>query len=42
MHHGDPFDRMLIAQAVARRTPFLSRDGAAAAYQSSGLILASV
>jgi len=26
MHHGDPFDRMLIAQAQARRIPIVTRD----------------
>ncbi|MDB5365936.1 MAG: hypothetical protein JWM77_1863 [Rhodospirillales bacterium] len=40
-HHRDPFDRMLIAQAVAKRTPILSRDEAFAAYTSSGLMLLS-
>jgi PIN domain nuclease of toxin-antitoxin system len=25
-HHGDPFDRMLIAQAQARRIPIVTRD----------------
>jgi PIN domain nuclease of toxin-antitoxin system len=27
MHHRDPFDRMLVAQALAERVPILSADG---------------
>ena len=27
-HHRDPFDRLLIAQALVERTPLLSADGA--------------
>ena len=32
-HHGDPFDRMLIAQARADRLQLLSFDSALAAYE---------
>jgi PIN domain nuclease of toxin-antitoxin system len=31
-HHGDPFDRMLIAQAIADRLTIVTRDRAFAAY----------
>lgn len=31
-HHGDPFDRMLIAQAIAERLPIISGDTAFDAY----------
>ena len=31
-HHGDPFDRMLIAQAMAERLPIVTADPAFAAY----------
>ncbi|WP_394334302.1 PIN domain-containing protein [Spirosoma aerolatum] len=27
MHHGDPFDRMIIAQAIARSWPVVSDGG---------------
>jgi len=33
MHHKDPFDRMLIAQAVADRLPIVTVDDAFAAYE---------
>lgn len=32
LHHGDPFDRMLIAQALAENLTLLSRDGVMARY----------
>lgn len=32
-HHRDPFDRMLIAQAMAEGLQFLSRDGRLSAYE---------
>lgn len=32
LHHADPFDRMLIAQARAERLPILTADRAFAAY----------
>ena len=32
MHHRDPFDRLLIAQALTERVPLLSRDAAFADY----------
>ncbi len=32
LHHRDPFDRMLIAQARLERLPLVSSDGAFAAY----------
>lgn len=32
LHHGDPFDRMLIAQAKAERLTLLTHDKALAAY----------
>jgi len=31
-HHGDPFDRMLIAQSIAEDAPLLSTDGVFAKY----------
>lgn len=31
-HHGDPFDRMLIAQAIAERLTIVTRDRRFAAY----------
>jgi PIN domain nuclease of toxin-antitoxin system len=31
-HHGDPFDRLLAAQALAEKLPFLSGDSAFDAY----------
>lgn len=31
-HHGDPFDRLLVAQAQAERLPILSSDPAFASY----------
>lgn len=31
-HHGDPFDRMLIAQSLCEKLPILSADGALDAY----------
>jgi PIN domain nuclease of toxin-antitoxin system len=31
-HHGDPFDRLLIAQARVERLTFVTRDHAFAAY----------
>ena len=35
MHHRDPFDRLLIAQALAERVPIVSRDSAFADYSVS-------
>ncbi|MFZ0302110.1 MAG: type II toxin-antitoxin system VapC family toxin [Terracidiphilus sp.] len=35
-HHGDPFDRLLVAQAVAEHLQFLTADPKLAAY--SGLV----
>jgi len=32
LHHGDPFDRMLVAQARLERLTLVSRDAAFAAY----------
>jgi len=32
LHHGDPFDRLLIAQAIEEGTPILSRDSQFAKY----------
>jgi len=31
-HHKDPFDRLLIAQAIVERVPILSRDAQLDAY----------
>lgn len=31
-HHNDPFDRLLVAQAIAEDVPLLSRDGQLGAY----------
>jgi PIN domain nuclease of toxin-antitoxin system len=38
-HHKDPFDRVLIAQAIADRLVFVSSDAEAAKYSSAGLQL---
>ena len=38
-HHNDPFDRMLIATALAEDIAFMSRDNHMNAYQKSGLRL---
>jgi PIN domain nuclease of toxin-antitoxin system len=32
LHHRDPFDRMLVAQALSEGVPILSRDSALDAY----------
>ncbi len=32
-HHNDPFDRLLVAQAMLERVPILSADAALAAYE---------
>jgi PIN domain nuclease of toxin-antitoxin system len=32
-HHGDPFDRMLVAQAVEERIPILTNDGGIGRYE---------
>lgn len=32
-HHGDPFDRMLVAQAREEKMTLVSQDGALAAYE---------
>ena len=37
-HHSDPFDRLFIAQAIARRWKFVSRDSQAALYKVDLLI----
>ena len=39
MHHRDPFDRMLIAQARSERVSLLTRDRAIAAYSDEATIL---
>lgn len=39
MHHRDPFDRMLVAQAQSEQVPLLTRDGAVAAYHEHATIL---
>jgi PIN domain nuclease of toxin-antitoxin system len=38
-YHGDPFDRMLIAQAQTEQVPLLTRDRAMAAYSGHVTIL---
>jgi PIN domain nuclease of toxin-antitoxin system len=35
--HRDPFDRILIAQAIAEDLPFVTADGEMAGYASAGL-----
>ncbi len=40
-HHNDPFDRGLIAQAIAEDLPFLSTDTQMPQYKSAGLKLIS-
>jgi PIN domain nuclease of toxin-antitoxin system len=39
MHHRDPFDRMLIAQAQCERLPLLTRDRRISAYRDEATIL---
>jgi PIN domain nuclease of toxin-antitoxin system len=39
MHHRDPFDRMLIAQAQSEQMPLLTRDRAMTAYNDQATIL---
>ena len=39
MHHRDPFDRMLVAQAQTERVPLLTRDRHIAAYAEHAMIL---
>ncbi len=39
MHHRDPFDRMLVAQACSERVPLLSRDKRIEAYGAEAAIL---
>jgi PIN domain nuclease of toxin-antitoxin system len=39
MHHRDPFDRMLIAQAQSEQVPLLTRDRAMTAYGEQVTIL---
>ncbi len=36
-HHGDPFDRMIIAQAIVEQLPIVSRDKAFDAYSITRL-----
>ena len=38
-HHRDPFDRMLIAQAVTEQLPLLTRDRAIARYRDAGAVV---
>jgi PIN domain nuclease of toxin-antitoxin system len=40
-HHRDPFDRMLIAQAISEHLPLLTRDRAIAGYADAGLTVLS-
>lgn len=37
LHHEDPFDRMIIAQALAEKCPLVSADGRFPLYRSVGL-----
>lgn len=39
LHHHDPFDRMIIAQALEERCPLVSSDERFEAYKSAGLQL---
>jgi PIN domain nuclease of toxin-antitoxin system len=39
LHHRDPFDRMLVAQAKGERVPLLTRDRAMTAYGDHATIL---
>ena len=39
LHHRDPFDRMLIAQALSERVPLLTRDRRIADYADEAPIL---
>ena len=39
--HRDPFDRMLVAQAIAEGIPLLSGDGRLSDYGAEGLVLRS-
>ena len=36
--HRDPFDRMIVWQAIARRIPLITKDSALSAYASQGLV----
>ena len=38
-HHGDPFDRMLVAQAKVEGVPLLTRDRRLASYREHAAIL---
>ena len=38
MHHGDPFDRMLVAQAQRLDAPIVSRDRTLSAYDVDVLL----
>lgn len=38
-HHGDPFDRMLIAQAIAERLTLVTHDKALSAYDTAVLLV---
>ena len=37
LHHGDPFDRLLVAQAMVEQTPIVSCDPALDAYPTTRL-----
>lgn len=37
LEHSDPFDRLLIWQAISRKLTFISKDKACAAYKKQGL-----
>jgi PIN domain nuclease of toxin-antitoxin system len=37
LEHKDPFDRLLILQAISRKLTFISQDKACAAYKKQGL-----
>lgn len=38
-HHSDPFDRALIAQAIAEKLAVLTTDAAFASYRADGLVV---
>lgn len=38
-HHGDPFDRLIISQAISKNVPIITNDGKFDFYKNEGLKL---